>query len=115
MGMRGWTGEDGRGDEYEGCVFQAEDGIRGAQESRGLGDVYRGQDGRRCQAGVPAGTGRLVSQVGAAGAESWRGLRAGPGCIPSDGDSPQVEGPLPLTWALWPVSCLAHTSDAADE
>ncbi len=23
--------------------FQAEDGIRGAQESRGLGDVYNGQ------------------------------------------------------------------------
>ena len=23
--------------------FQAEDGIRGAQESRGLGDVYKGQ------------------------------------------------------------------------
>ena len=26
-------------------VFQAEDGIRGAQESRGLGDVYKRQEG----------------------------------------------------------------------
>ena len=25
------------------CVLQAEDGIRGAQESRGLGDVYKRQ------------------------------------------------------------------------
>ena len=31
--------------------FQAEDGIRDAQESRGLGDVYKRQDGR---AGQPA-------------------------------------------------------------
>ena len=34
--------------EYIGCVlccffFQAEDGIRDAQESRGLGDVYKRQ------------------------------------------------------------------------
>ena len=27
------------------CFFRAEDGIRGAQESRGLGDVYKRQHG----------------------------------------------------------------------
>ena len=27
------------------CLFRAEDGIRDAQESRGLGDVYKRQDG----------------------------------------------------------------------
>ena len=33
--------------ELNGCIFfffQAEDGIRDAQESRGLGDVYKRQD-----------------------------------------------------------------------
>ena len=30
--------------KWRGCFFQAEDGIRGAQESRGLGDVYKRQD-----------------------------------------------------------------------
>ena len=28
---------------FNGFFFQAEDGIRDAQESRGLGDVYKGQ------------------------------------------------------------------------
>ena len=30
-------------DQPEGHFFQAEDGIRDAQESRGLGDVYKRQ------------------------------------------------------------------------
>ena len=29
--------------QWTGCFFQAEDGIRDAQESRGLGDVYKRQ------------------------------------------------------------------------
>ena len=33
---------------YAGFFFQAEDGIRDAQESRGLGDVYK----RQCQISV---------------------------------------------------------------
>ena len=37
--------EDGTGRyvEMKGFFFQAEDGIRDAQESRGLGDVYKRQ------------------------------------------------------------------------
>ncbi len=36
--------EEDRVDEREyGFLFQAEDGIRGAQESRELGDVYKRQ------------------------------------------------------------------------
>ena len=37
--MSGWGG--GGGGVF---FFQAEDGIRDAQESRGLGDVYKRQD-----------------------------------------------------------------------
>ncbi len=48
----GWVGRCGRGrvrgvegDSVMGCgfFFQAEDGVRVAQESRGLGDVYKRQ------------------------------------------------------------------------
>ena len=35
--------------------FQAEDGIRDAQESRGLGDVYKRQEGDRVIATLPVG------------------------------------------------------------
>ena len=38
------------------CVFQAEDGIRDAQESRGLGDVYKRQ-GANSSAGRPLSAG----------------------------------------------------------
>ena len=72
------------------CVFffQAEDGIRDAQESRGLGDVYKRQlrtreeDAARAVAGLP-------------GAVRLRLLRALPG--------------EPLR------ACLLYTSDAADD
>ena len=43
--------DDGVIDELVGCCFfffQVEDGIRDAQESRGLGDVYKRQ---RCNRG----------------------------------------------------------------
>ena len=39
----------GDGDKSRTCFFQAEDGIRDAQESRGLGDVYKRQiSGHEC-------------------------------------------------------------------
>ena len=40
-------GEVGRVRLRKWLLFQAEDGIRGAQESRGLGDVYKRQPSRR--------------------------------------------------------------------
>ena len=86
------------------CVFfffQAEDGIRDAQESRGLGDVYKRQ--------LPHGryerlvTGHAPHQPGLAGATAvYQGAGARPG--------------------LWgrhvcarPGRCLLYTSDAADD
>ena len=72
------------------CVFffQAEDGIRDAQESRGLGDVYKRQ-----------------VQHGLAGSREGPWLRLGnlgPGT--QDG----------VHWTMFP-SCLLYTSDAADD
>ena len=39
-------GDRGRAkmDQTDGCFFQAEDGIRDVERSRGLGDVYKRQD-----------------------------------------------------------------------
>ena len=68
--------------------FQAEDGIRDAQESRGLGDVYK----RQGQADVDAGA------VGAAGALRGRTVR-----------DPLVPGHARSG------HCLLYTSDAADD
>src|SRR5674536_404787 len=107
--------------------FQAEDGIRDAQESRGLGDVYkrqvwtsasevRAQAHRRC---VPIGPDSNVATVGRA---SWA----------NDNE------PLIVSWVRWAscrgarsnermaricsygmvqrsTTCLLYTSDAADE
>ena len=68
--------------------FQAEDGIRDAQESRGLGDVYKRQT-----------LGWLLVVVGAVMAiPSW-----------------SVVTKLILALALQFLTCLLYTSDAADD
>mgnify|MGYP002682757312 CR=1 FL=1 len=68
--------------------FQAEDGIRDAQESRGLGDVYKRQD-----VGINRVDGRVV------------------GDVDFDGVS-QVAGYItPVPGGV----CLLYTSDAADD
>src|SRR5674536_394697 len=71
--------------------FQAEDGIRDAQESRGLGDVYKRQPRRwpRPPAADSAGRSRCSP-------------RSAPANSPSAGAT--------TTW-----TCLLYTSDAADE
>ncbi len=43
MGVRDGFGGVGARRSMGVCVFKAEDGIRDAQESRGLGEVYKGQ------------------------------------------------------------------------
>ena len=68
--------------------FQAEDGIRDAQESRGLGDVYKRQDGD-----------------GDAGAEVHRGR---PGQL-------RLEGADEAAAGVEHEGCLLYTSDAADD
>ena len=50
--------------------FQAEDGIRDAQESRGLGDVYKRQDS--AYAACASGVVRKASRSAASGAASVR-------------------------------------------
>ena len=90
-----WMGKDferrkGRLAVWSGGIFffQAEDGIRDAQESRGLGDVYKRQL-------LPA----LVISM----------LAATPGL---------AEPPAWLLVNLHPIdaeSCLLYTSDAADD
>ena len=74
--------------------FQAEDGIRDAQESRGLGDVYKRQQlcpspraGRKSAAYPPGGM-----------AVRWQGR------LPPAGAT-----------ARWCGTCLLYTSDAADD
>src|SRR5674536_394425 len=47
--------------------FQAEDGIRDAQESRGLGDVYKRQALGRAASGVGSGGGTVLGGLGALG------------------------------------------------
>ena len=68
--------------------FQAEDGIRDAQESRGLGDVYK----RQSQ--LDAVNGHLAAQR------------------PS-GESTQVRSVVIFVWLV--AGCLLYTSDAADD
>ena len=43
-GQVGWVRGKGECSGEAAFFFQAEDGIRDAQESRGLGDVYKRQD-----------------------------------------------------------------------
>src|SRR5674536_397035 len=91
---------------------QAEDGIRDAQESRGLGDVYKRQAQRRSRAGPRAGPwlppGPLPTGTRACrGRGRWPPRRialAWPGCALGATGLPSC-----------PSSCLLYTSDAADE
>ena len=68
--------------------FQAEDGIRDAQESRGLGDVYKRQRQDAACASVSPGC------------ACPRYL-----CLP---------GFFVMVWTRW-CACLLYTSDAADD
>ena len=52
-------------------MFQAEDGIRDAQESRGLGDVYKRQPVTRLKA-------EYICGIVAAQGDIHRGFRSGP-------------------------------------
>ena len=70
------------------CFFQAEDGIRDLVRSRGLGDVYKRQDG---VAGLHVAGERLIRR-----ADPFR--RAHHGFVVGDHER-----------------CLLYTSDAADE
>ncbi len=48
----GWSWVEELGGGFlRSFLFQAEDGIRGAQESRGLGGVYKGQEQSRASKG----------------------------------------------------------------
>ena len=78
-------------EKYRGVVyffFQAEDGIRGAQESRGLGDVYKRQSKGFGHSGHGIGTETVFQGMG----------------------GPEVKDP-----AIGKDGCLLYTSDAADD
>ena len=68
--------------------FQAEDGIRDAQESRGLGDVYKRQLWP-CSAAESGG--------------------------PTSSSTDWPDTPFGLSLRLEPTDCLLYTSDAADD
>ena len=73
---------------YRVFFFQAEYGIRDAQESRGLGDVYKRQEssGTACGTSVSPGAWRRATSRRSGGAS-----------------------------ARWSTACLLYTSDAADD
>src|SRR5674536_372839 len=79
--------------------FQAEDGIRDAQESRGLGDVYKRQS-----LGSPRPTCRCFADGPARAVRPPWSATAAAGHL----SSPAARSPRPRC-------CLLYTSDAADE
>eukprot|EP00658_Telonema_sp_P-2_P013845 TRINITY_DN15249_c0_g1_i2.p1 TRINITY_DN15249_c0_g1~~TRINITY_DN15249_c0_g1_i2.p1 ORF type:complete len:158 (-),score=36.63 TRINITY_DN15249_c0_g1_i2:17-490(-) len=85
--------------------FQAEDGIRDAQESRGLGDVYKRQ--------APDSLGRLGNNW-----ESGKSQVHGTGtstCNSQLQSLPGSFGNLQVDDCMSSNYCLLYTSDAADE
>eukprot|EP00658_Telonema_sp_P-2_P016107 TRINITY_DN16241_c0_g1_i1.p1 TRINITY_DN16241_c0_g1~~TRINITY_DN16241_c0_g1_i1.p1 ORF type:complete len:130 (-),score=50.09 TRINITY_DN16241_c0_g1_i1:96-485(-) len=101
--------------------FQAEDGIRDAQESRGLGDVYKRQvldDGHRNggsggRHGAPQqrGSGTSIVPIIKAPEEQFK-KRSGDSSINSHHRGGRGGGRGGYNK---PRSCLLYTSDAADE
>src|SRR5674536_377555 len=61
--------------------FQAEDGIRDAQESRGLGDVYKRQVHRRTVTVATVVAGRRPDGAGGGGGATEAGRSAGAGRV----------------------------------
>ena len=84
-----------------GFVFQAEDGIRDAQESRGLGDVYK----RQALDHPAKHFARAVVHVGEDGLRACHRLRVS-GLHPP---------PVVAYVAAVQRNCLLYTSDAADD
>ena len=89
-----------------GFFFQAEDGIRAAEESRGLGDVYKRQGSARARCWEKGKKGRQNRERNGSKAESLCGdgipFRPTPTCFASN---PHAR----------PNVCLFYTSDAADD
>ena len=76
--------------------FQAEDGIRDAQESRGLGDVYKRQKWNIIEAGL-----KVIQGKGIVNSISLK-----------DGEKEFIKRAKKIKWF---GACLLYTSDAADE
>eukprot|EP00658_Telonema_sp_P-2_P076009 TRINITY_DN65927_c0_g1_i1.p1 TRINITY_DN65927_c0_g1~~TRINITY_DN65927_c0_g1_i1.p1 ORF type:complete len:147 (+),score=20.48 TRINITY_DN65927_c0_g1_i1:98-538(+) len=105
--------------------FQAEDGIRDAQESRGLGDVYKiqppsHQPDRQYQGSLEGGVyrgggypqrSRITSTFDPAQAMIEESL--GAGTVQTHGR--RIAAMRDCTAQLRTFSCLLYTSDAADE
>eukprot|EP00658_Telonema_sp_P-2_P047543 TRINITY_DN36174_c0_g1_i1.p1 TRINITY_DN36174_c0_g1~~TRINITY_DN36174_c0_g1_i1.p1 ORF type:complete len:128 (+),score=55.68 TRINITY_DN36174_c0_g1_i1:31-414(+) len=87
--------------------FQAEDGIRDAQESRGLGDVYKRQE-----YGAKAEEWRCAKQFWSAVSRSTATTATPPTPTPTTPSTPTSTPTSPSTSS---ATCLLYTSDAADE
>eukprot|EP00658_Telonema_sp_P-2_P072216 TRINITY_DN6138_c0_g1_i2.p1 TRINITY_DN6138_c0_g1~~TRINITY_DN6138_c0_g1_i2.p1 ORF type:complete len:131 (+),score=46.09 TRINITY_DN6138_c0_g1_i2:16-408(+) len=87
--------------------FQAEDGIRDAQESRGLGDVYKRQDLTQTQ--TPSGAATASKSDPQSEAEAERQTRR-------ERELTRVKLEMETSKRETPLGfCLLYTSDAADE
>ena len=107
-----------------GCFFQAGDGIRVAQESRGLGDVYKRQfrrhpNGAQALFGITADIGTYGKVIGGGlpigamiGKSKWMDALDG-GDWQFGDDSVPPSGVTYFAGTF--VRCLLYTSDAADD
>eukprot|EP00658_Telonema_sp_P-2_P083827 TRINITY_DN9178_c0_g1_i15.p1 TRINITY_DN9178_c0_g1~~TRINITY_DN9178_c0_g1_i15.p1 ORF type:complete len:136 (+),score=70.28 TRINITY_DN9178_c0_g1_i15:53-460(+) len=104
--------------------FQAEDGIRDAQESRGLGDVYKRQGinaeygeirNQKMPGRERAQVNRLTYELKDAGIKKKRGPRKKKEFVVLKVVGAKKEGNKNFFKLRWKGFCLLYTSDAADE